>query len=399
MPTYTPSTNQDPTKATPGQSGVGVMALQMQLNKQNANNPSYVPLKEDGLYGPKTQAAANPNNLVTTSSSARADMMKNSTELNNFLANFNVGGTNAPTSENGATPTATTDPNLAILDRMSANSDQATKSMIATIQANKARQENALNKQYEDYKGGLQLLGIQHNEAQSSPELLRGHIQQAENQHLDKLHEIEATTSKTLMDAKTAQLNNDYKTLQEKNTYLKQLQKEKQTTLKNYYDSMTQQPKIAGEVAHSIYNEIMKLGDEDKQAAIQAIAKQFNLPLGTLVTALSDEHGKSQLQTAKITKAITPKSTTAKTSSGKISTAQVTAAQNELDKQRTSEGWLDPAIYNQALKDWTDKGESVKDFIKNFPVDGKGGYIRPESYQYLPESIRPKASTNSGRGL
>ena len=58
MATYKPSTNTDPTKAAYGESSAGVKALQASLNQQNAGKPGYTQLKEDGLYGPLTQAAA-----------------------------------------------------------------------------------------------------------------------------------------------------------------------------------------------------------------------------------------------------------------------------------------------------------------------------------------------------
>lgn len=55
---YTPSKNTDPTKAILGEKSGAVLALQKQLNQQNAGVTGYVPLKEDSLYGPLTQAAS-----------------------------------------------------------------------------------------------------------------------------------------------------------------------------------------------------------------------------------------------------------------------------------------------------------------------------------------------------
>lgn len=62
---YTLSTNTDPTKASYGQSGAGVLALQQQLNKFGAG------LAEDSKYGPLTQAAFQKygNKLNTTNTS------------------------------------------------------------------------------------------------------------------------------------------------------------------------------------------------------------------------------------------------------------------------------------------------------------------------------------------
>lgn len=388
---YTPITDPN---ATPqyGQSGEAVKTLQNKLNSDNANKPGYVPLKVDGLYGPKTRAVAQPSSLITTSAGIRSGMVKDSTELNNALALFNIpGGSNTPVDTSRGTDTpAVTDPTLSLLDKLSARSNDSTKALISSIQAAKQRQTNAVNDKYGKYKEGLQLMGIQHNEAQSAPELLAGHIQQAETEHLQKLQDIDAATSKALMDAETARDNNDYKTLSAKISYMKELKAEKAATLKSYYDSITQQPKIAGDIAHAIYSEMSKLGPDDKEAFIQAVAKNYKLPLGALVTALNDEHGKQVITNAKVTKAAGGGSS-GKNSSGKVTTAQVTYGQKKLDKARGEDGFVDPYLYLQAFKDWPG---TVKQFITSFPANGKGGYINPKSYNLLPESIRPKASAS-----
>lgn len=58
MATYKKSTNTDPTKATYGEFSSGVSALQRQLNQKYTGTQGYTPLKEDGKYGPLTQAAS-----------------------------------------------------------------------------------------------------------------------------------------------------------------------------------------------------------------------------------------------------------------------------------------------------------------------------------------------------
>jgi len=102
QPKYTPSQNIDPTKAIYGEKSAGVLALQQSLNKQYSGLPGYVPLKEDSLYGPLTQAATKfqapapiqaplnpynpPNgiNPVASSTPAALDIKATGNELKNL---------------------------------------------------------------------------------------------------------------------------------------------------------------------------------------------------------------------------------------------------------------------------------------------------------------------------
>lgn len=89
QPKYTQSANIDPAKATFGEKSAGVLALQKSLNQQNAGKAGWVPLKEDALYGPLTQAGtqfkapvvtttpatgSNPNNASGSSTAARSNI-------------------------------------------------------------------------------------------------------------------------------------------------------------------------------------------------------------------------------------------------------------------------------------------------------------------------------------
>lgn len=405
---YTSSTNIDPLKATLGERSPGVLALQKKINMENAGKAGYVPLKEDSLYGPLTQAASQPSKLITTSSPIRSKIIRDTTELNNALSLFNLpsGQSTNPNAVDGEKKKVEApDPYLSILDNMASRSDAGTKALISTIQATKMRKSNAINKQYEDYKGGLQLLGIQGNDAQSSPELLAGHIQEAETQHLEKLSELDAEEAKALLDAQQAKDNNDYKTLSAKISYMKELKSEKAAALKEYYDSITKTPKIAEEVSHSIYETLLTLSDEDKESFLLAVAKQYSLPLGTLVTALTDEQGKRQADELKTrnTESIIRKRESGgggKTPTGKISTAQITAGQQYLDSKRGKDGFTDPYEYISAFKEFTEeKGGTVKQWITNFPVSGKGGYINPTflSNPDFPAVLKPKTTSGSSR--
>lgn len=333
MATSSAPTSYTPTLAAPGstpqfgqQDATGSTAikdLQTSLNKTNAGKAGYTPLAIDGKYGPLTQAAASgSSNLINTSGASRTSFMNNSNDLANAEKNLGLAAPTNPTDPatgSGATP-AVADPIISGLDSLKTANDNASNSLIASTQASYQNQINAADKQFESYKGGLQLLGIQHNEAQSSPDLLMGHIQQAALDHLDKINSLKAEEAKTIMDAKTAQANNDFKSLEDATTRLKDIQTEKATALKAMNDTITNSSKLAQAQidpasAKQMYDTLQTLDDSDKQAFIEAVASKFGLSplavvqsLGSIVSAsdkadLASKNAKATLTNKLTTKA------------------------------------------------------------------------------------------------
>lgn len=429
-------------------------------------------LKVDGIFGPKTQAVFNskyPNagttppasNLITTSGPAQSTFNQNSSDLSAALAKYGApaptydsttGALNGPTkTEDPNNPSPTPDPILSDttsgtsddpyiqqLDAMSARSDTATQALINNIKSIKSRQSNAVDAQYNNYKSGLQLLGIQTNAASVTPDLLMSHINQAESEHQDKLATLDNEEIKALSDAQTAKDNNDFKTLNEKMTYLKQIRTEKTTALKNYQDALTTQAKntqtqgdaTAKVIAPDIYTTLQGLDPADQEPFLVSLSQKFNIPLNSLVTALVGQKGiqdKADLKTATADETvltpteakalgvpygttrgeaaklgITPK--TAAKSKTVSSAAQLKVAEEEisnalktgkdsngnvLGNPRGSDGYVDPGIYVQAMEKWPG---TQKEFLAKFPVKGT---VNPASYANLPEAIRPKASTTA----
>lgn len=64
--------------ATYGEKGASVLALQKQLNTQNAGQQGWTPLKEDGMYGDKTLAGVNWKPATTNVNSSNLDSIINS---------------------------------------------------------------------------------------------------------------------------------------------------------------------------------------------------------------------------------------------------------------------------------------------------------------------------------
>jgi hypothetical protein len=68
--------------------------------------------------------------------------------------------------------------------------------------------------------------------------------------------------------------------------------KKKNQALKDISDQLTAETSIAENQAHVIYETLNTLSENEKEIFLQQVAKKYNIPLGTLVTALADEKTK-----------------------------------------------------------------------------------------------------------
>lgn len=372
MPTYTPTTSSNPSY---GQTGESVAALQTQLNQTNQGKPGYVPLVVDSKYGPKTQAAFNfgkTSNLMNSSSKSRSSANAAITE---HTMNMNLlGGQNTPTTQgdnsgnDGAAKDINSanysDPTTQSLDRIAKQSDSATKALIATIQAQRQSGTNALDKTYDNYKRGLQGLGIQTNSAQATPDLLQGHIVQAEEAHQQKLTDLNVKINKTMMDAQTAATNKDYKIVAEKNKYIKDLKKQQSDVLKNFASQLTAQKSVSTNIASLIYDNIQKLPPDQKENFIQEVSNKYGIAPVALITAISKEQVARNKAAGKGAKG------SASTLKGAISTVAP-----QIDSIKGEDGYIDPAKYIIARDKWNAAGFSTSSFESNFKR-----YVNPKSY-------------------
>lgn len=226
---------------------------------------------------------AKPSALVATSTPAKKEGLKYSQQLTSMLGNLGQGLQQTQATDYSA------DPFIRQLEQHKATSDDATKMLISNIQASAQAQKADLSRTYEDYKRGLQLLGIQHNEAQFTPDLLAGHITQVQNEYQGKLSQLNAEQAKLLMDARKAQADNDLSTLKEKMERMKELDNEKRDALKDLYDRMNTEQKIADLQAGIVYDELQKLGENEKEVFLQELSKRYGIPLNTLVASIAKE--------------------------------------------------------------------------------------------------------------
>lgn len=383
-------------------------------------------LVSDGIFGPKTLAAYNTkfpaSNLITTSGSAQSQFTQNSSELSKAEQALGITGVPASSTPNDtssggsgsdapAADTTTTDPVLSGLDSLKTANDNATNSLISTTQSSYDSQVNNLDKEFQSYKGGLQLLGIQSGQSEATPDLLLGHIHQAVLDQMDKVNALKSEEAKTIMDAKTAQANNDFKTLQDKTARLKEIQDEKSKAIQDVNTIVTGQSKTAAIEAHDVYDTLQTLDDDDKEQFIQAVAQKFGLPVNSLVTALTDEQANRSTTDLKTTntqsiidkREAPPKPKTESPTA--IKKEQIDQGLNVLQtgklpdgtkigNPKGADGFYDPGVYTQAFNEW--KG-TPKAFVTNY---GLVGSINPLSYTKLPaalQSLLPKTKTTSGR--
>lgn len=367
------------------------------------------------------------NQLINTSSKSRTTFSNNSSDLAAALAKIS----GAPTQENpnpqgtsgsgtgsdNNTGTGTTgvdtngiplnDPIMTGLTQLQTNSDAATKSLIASTIASYQTQRNALTSQYENYKRGLQQLGVETGAAQSTPDLLAGHILQAGNDELTKINDLQAKESKALMDAQNAKSTNDFKTLEAKMNYVKQIKTEKANAIKNMYDTINSTNKALAQGAHyELYSAFQTLTDpKDKNTFIETVAKNYKVSPMAVVTALQDEQDKrstADLKTANSKSILANRGKSGGTSSAGISKVQIAQGQQALNKgidpstgekignAKGSDGFYDPSVYSKAFEQWPG---SAKSFVTAYPIVGG---INPKSYKTLPAALQallPKTST------
>ena len=286
-----------------------------------------------------------PNQLVVSSNPSRIQTMQYSNKLSNALNSYGLSNSNVP-NQNNIPNDPTTQPNntdvnahdpfIGMLNNMQSTSDTSTKRLISNIQANRARTQSGLANEYENYKRGIQLLGIQHNQAQFTPDILMSHVKQAENEFQSKISDLDREESKALMDAEEARNTNNFRLLKERMDYVDKIRKEKKESLKDFYDTTLSQEKVSDSIAQSIYSVAQGLDNSEKEVFLQQVSQKYKIPLGSLVQSLAD------LNTSKMAK----KSTGTKTGSGTGGTAS--GGYTALEKRKLRQAGIDPTDTKEA---------------------------------------------------
>lgn len=210
---YTPlQPNQQPVLGT---SGDAVSALQTQINTQNAGNPNFIPLKVDGLYGPKTQAAANPPVIVSGKPA-----MQEYASTTGFINKF-----------------AETDPYIQAFQAMQAKmgvmNQQAEKNTIASATAETMRKKQAEETGQRQYMAGLETAGIQSGASRYLPEYQAGIIEDARRSYVERYAQIDQAEKLAIAKAQQARMEGDVTVMRDQLDLIKTLRKEKADALEN----------------------------------------------------------------------------------------------------------------------------------------------------------------------
>lgn len=267
---------------------------QTTVSSNAVQGPMSTQEQSQDIQGPALPPVQPEKSSIISTNDIHKEAKSNSALLDSFLkygtATPNMVDKNTTGKE--VTVNDTTDPYMKMLTDMANRSGESTKRLIASIGANKAKRENEIKTSADRYASGLQLLGIQTNRAQSTPDILAGQIKQAENEKLAKLSELDAEETKALMDAEDARANNDFKFLKERMDYVKQINQEKKQALKDYNDTILNSSKMAeAQIDPQLATEIVKglngIADPiKKEEYINAISTKFGIHPYALVPAL-----------------------------------------------------------------------------------------------------------------
>jgi len=337
------------------------------------NNPDLItPGQQLNITG--TPLTSNP---VVSSGNSRNQFMKDSNDLGNMLSRYypqnqqnnnnnnnntptpggSSGSSNAPSSPGANNENATidnySDPYTQALDKMKANQDVATQNLINTIQAKRANRGNEITQSYERYKQGLMLLGVQSENIQSSPDIVMGNIQQAENARIAKLQELDQEEATAMLEATMAQDEKDFKLLKDRMDYIKEIKRERINTLKDSYDTMKYEQGIGEMQAEQIYSQLNTLSGDKKEQFLQEIANRFNIPVGAIVAGV-----------AKVAEA---KKKAAGSGSSTATVKQATTqAMKNFEQHLGADGKVDPYYWMEMRNRWVGLGFSTASFNSNF---------------------------------
>ncbi len=251
-----------------------IRALQEQLNNLHGKEQGYVPLKTDGIYGPKTIAAMNfkPNSGIVSSTQARNDLTQGSNQLDTF--------------------TNTTDPYLEYLQKQYQGlqdhpSEISAEEKSATNRYSRLQQKTVDD--FNNYKAGLETLGIQTGLSQYAPGLQADKMINAANAETSKLAEIQDKEDYAVAKAKQARMDKDSKALKDSLEEIRQYKKDKADELQQQLNKRTQDITVANSAATYLYKELQKMSPDQRENLILETANQLNVNPATLIQALSRE--------------------------------------------------------------------------------------------------------------
>lgn len=332
------------------------------------------------------------------------------------------------------------DPYTQALDQMSSTANLSTQNVIAGLKTGLQNQTNALNDSTDRYSRGLELLGIENNSAQATPDLFLGQQYQVQQESMKKIQDLNTAEQSAVMEAQNARDQGNLSLMTEKMNYVKGLQDQKTAALKDL--QATQQAdlsnygSIAKEVAPYVYQALSAPGltDDQKVQVLQAVSQKYGgIPLDMLtsevasVKAASDKtaYGVAEDQKKDAiaaqnadTAAAKAEKTAAKSTSGTAaitktdiaslqqllsSTTPVNPTTGQPDPSSSysvsANGFTDPYVYQKAYQQWAAKGGTTKAFLAAFPPADyvSSTFAAPAGYPAYLLPAKAKSTTTSGR--
>lgn len=323
------------------------------------------------------------NQMVTSSNSFRTTLNQGQTALQTALSSLQPPAT---PSTSGTSSTSTTDPNnpnysdafTRNLDQMSANADASSRNLINSIRATEMNSENDLNAHYTQYERGLETLGLASGAAKYTPEQLAGQIQTAKNEGQQKITDLQSKMNTALVQAQTAESNNDLKTVNDKMTYISQLKAAQTKALSDYYTQLNSGATFAKNNAPAWLDAINTPGltPDQQHQVLESIANQYQIPLSEVASAVGNEKTtrnttslQNQREQQLIDKVISGTGSLADQKSAaidKYTSNFVSGATLNGVPVIDNNGFLTPTAFKAAINDSEKYNLSRSDFIKAF---------------------------------
>ena len=220
--------------------------------------------------------------MVMSSSQANQEVAGYSQELSNALTNFQQ-------QDIQFDEASYSDPMTEMFDQMFQTGNMMTKKVISNIQRNRQNRENEMKNQTEIYKRSLMGLGIQSGKAEYAPELLLGQMQEVENALQRNLTDLDMEESMALMEAQQAQQESNFRLLRERMEYVREIKREKENELINYYQRLQAQQGIAEITAQQAIGQFEGLRGEEREIFLEQLSRQSGVPIGSLAQAMVTE--------------------------------------------------------------------------------------------------------------
>jgi hypothetical protein len=334
------------------------------------------------------------SNSITQYNNALADHGKEMAGLNT-AAGLDASGNPivTPTGAKTETPTPPapgdtgyTDQYTQMLDRIGKSSDAATRALIGNIQATKVNRENQMNDQYDRYKRGLEVLGLQEGTSKYLPDIQAGKMHAAEAEHNAKLQQLDATYLKTLADANAAKDRGDIALFKQHMDYVKELKAQKATEVKALhdatlfeYDKTIKAGQAAASIAPYLLGHLNNLAEADHMPFLKGVSENHNIPVESLISAIGDEKSKSEksaLDAKRVQSLIDkadvaakePKITAAeKKDNGYAMINQILTKKDSVGRPYTdNNGFLIPEQLNKLISAAAEDGVSRKEFLTEY---------------------------------